>query len=363
MFHKKNLSAIFTAVIFFSITCNQVWSASRNITSLKLDFLRTEEVIKDNQTTSMSGTIIYNKNPFVFIFILKTPAEQTLYVNEENAFLIDGGLDSKKGITGTVYDVAQNKEFLMQTCEDFLNWFKPDYGLADSNFKTAVRWTDENMVVTQWDSYNFEDQPLDKVLVWSDSQGCFKKLTMYSSGNTLVTETNLLAFANSNGDAYPTIIESTSFEEDSPFIKMELKLSKVSFVLSQEDNLIIETLASEASKNCVEFPSFDNTKELAVATPVIPQQASYKVSIPTVIAGASFSFYKKFITSQDMSNCPFYPSCSQFMLEAISTNGLFGFIQGLERLKRCTSTEHKRGLYPTLNNGKHYDPVPPLKKK
>ena len=59
-----------------------------------------------------------------------------------------------------------------------------------------------------------------------------------------------------------------------------------------------------------------------------------------------------------MSDCPFYPSCSQFMLEAVSQNGVTGFFIGLERLKRCTNTEHKRNLYPTLSNGKHYDPVP-----
>ena len=46
------------------------------------------------------------------------------------------------------------------------------------------------------------------------------------------------------------------------------------------------------------------------------------------------------------------------MLEAVSQNGVAGFFIGLERLRRCTTTEHKRNLYPTLSNGKHYDPVP-----
>ena len=341
-FNKKNLSVILTAVVFFSITCNKVYTASRNITSLKLDFLRTEEALENNQTASMSGTIIYNKKPFVFIFKLKTPVEQTLYLNDEN---------------------TEYKDFLLQTCIDFLNWFKSDYGLAESNFKSADRWLDDNEIITQWDCYKYENQPLDKVLVWSDSEGRFTKLRMYVSGNVLITETNLSGFKNDGGIPYPSTITSISYNEDVPFMKTELKLMNVSFVLSQEDILTINNLTDEASNNPVEFPKYDRTNTLAITTLQTPAQASYKVSIPVVITDASFSFYKKFITSQDMSNCPFYPSCSQFMLEAVSANGLFGFFQGLDRLKRCTATEHKRGLYPTLSNGKHYDPVPVLKKK
>ena len=356
MFHKKIFPAVFAVAVFFSMTCQKVIAASRNITSLKLDFLRTEEVLENNQTSSMSGTIIYNKNPFVFIFKIKTPVEQTLYVNDENAFLIEGE------IGGTVYDVAENKDFLIQTCTDFLNWFKEDYGLAESSFRSSDRWIEDNQVVTQWDCYNYENQPLDKVLVWSDSEGRFTKLKMYVNGNSLVTETMLSAFKSSTGNYYPTTITSISYAEEAPFMKMELKLMNASFALTQADTLAIEKLAAEASKNHVKLPEHDHTNLLAITTPEGPAQLSYKVSIPNVLVSTSFSFYKKFITSQDMSNCPFYPSCSQFMLEAVSVNGLFGFFQGIERLKRCTNTEHQRDQYPTLSNGKHYDPVPVLKK-
>ncbi len=356
MFHKRFFSTVLTAAVLFSITFVQGFTASRNITSLKLDFLRTEEILENNQTTSMSGTIIYNKNPFVFVFKLKTPVEQILYVNDDNAFILEGGTDGK------VYDIAENKDFLIQTCTDFLNWFKSDYGLTESYFRAGDKCVDRDQIITQWDCYNFENQPLNKVLVWSDSEGRFTKLMMYVNGNTLVTETNLSSFKSDGGTPYPTTINSTSYAEDVPFMKMELKLSNVSFVLSKDDILTIDTLADQAAKKNIELPKNDRTKELAAATPSVPQQVTYRVSLPSVLVSTSFSFYKKFITSQDMSNCPFYPSCSQFMLDAVSANGLFGFFQGIERLKRCTSTEHARGLYPTLSNGKHYDPVPVMNK-
>lgn len=87
------------------------------------------------------------------------------------------------------------------------------------------------------------------------------------------------------------------------------------------------------------------------------ESEKYSVSIPEVLTGAGFSFYKKFITSQDSSNCPYAPSCSQYMKDAVRENGFFGIIQGLERKRRCTRAEHSRNLYPLTENGKHSDPV------
>ena len=349
MFHKKFFSAVLAAAIFFVLTNSQAFSASRNITSLKLDFFRTEELLSDGQQSSMSGTVVYNKNPFVFIFQIKAPVEQTMYINEEGAFLFDND---------TVYEISENKDFLEQTCSDFLNWFKSDYGLSDSYFKPGDRWLEENKIVSQWDCYNFEDQPLNKVLVYSDTAGRFTRLQMYAEANTLITDTALFEFEAELGYTYPTLIVSTSYDEGSAFLETTLGFSNISFVLNQEEHNTIDTLTHEIKSLLAQYPS----KDLSVASdyiiPAAPESVSYKVSIPSVITGASFKFYKKFITSQDMSNCPFYPSCSQYMLDAVSANGVLGFFQGLERLRRCTSTEHKRNQYPTLSNGKHYDPVP-----
>ena len=349
MFHKKVLKAVLTAAVFFSTINLNLYAASGNITSLKLDFLRTEKVYSESQESSISGTIIYNKNPYVFIFMVNSPSEQTLYVNDENAFLISNG---------QVYDEAQNKDFLNQTCIDFLNWFKSDYGISEASFAASTRWIDNNLTVSQWDCYNKEDQPLDKILVWSDGQGRFVKLQMFVSGDSLVTQTDLSSFEYLNGISYPSTITSFSFENNSVFMTMELQLSNVHFGLTDDDYTLIDNLAERASLNNSELPENDLSHAQHIVSPATPAQNTYRVSIPSVVVSTSFSFYKQFITSQDMSNCPFYPTCSQFMLEAVSANGIFGFFQGLERLRRCTATEHARDQYPTLSNGKHYDPVP-----
>ena len=350
MFHKKIL---FT--VFFILAFGQAFAASRNITSLKLDFLRTEEILTDNQpeqtsqSSTMTGTVIYNKNPFVFIFQIKTPAVQTMYVNAQGAYLFDND---------TIYEITDNKDFLEQTCQDFLNWFKEDYGLSDSYFKPIDRWLEEGQIVSEWSCFNFEDQPLNKVVVYSDGDGRFTKLKMYANEAELITETGLDSFKSSQGYFYPTSIISVSYDEAKPFLKTTLKFSDVQFVLAQDEVNKLNAFADQTKLFISELPESDLSKAYEMKIPLTPAQASYKVSIPSVLVGTSFNFYKKFITSQDMSNCPFYPSCSQYMLDAVSANGVLGFFQGLERLRRCTSTEHKRDQYPTLSNGKHYDPVP-----
>ena len=349
MFHKNIFSAVLAAAIFFALTHSQVFSASRNITSLKLDFFRTEELLSSGQQSTMTGTIIYNKKPFVFIFQINTPAVQTMYINEEDAFLFDND---------TVYEISENKDFLEQTCTDFLNWFKSDYGLEDSSFKPGDRWLEENKIVSQWDCYNYEDQPLSKVIVYSDAAGRFTRLKMYTEAETLITDTGLFEFESSQGYSYPTSIISVSYDEGLPFLETTLGFSNVNFLLKQEDLTTIDTILHEDTIILEDYSIKDLSVNSGFISPEGPSSVSYKVSIPSVLTGASFKFYKKFITSQDMSNCPFYPSCSQYMLDAVSANGVLGFFQGLERLRRCTSTEHKRDQYPTLSNGKHYDPVP-----
>ena len=353
MFHKKNTLALLAAA-FFLFT--PLFSASKSLSSLKLDFLRTEtNLIEQNQTDApdtLKGTIIYNKNPYIFVFQITSPVNQTMFVNQDGAYLLDHD---------TLIEISENTDFLNQTCKDFLNWFKSDYGLAESFFSPTNRWLEEETVVSQWDCLNLKEQPLDKIYVYSDSKGRFTRLKMFVNSRTLVTDTSLNNFKSSAGFSYPTSIISLSYDEAQPMMTTELTLSNISFNIQVNEAFVNLLDTSQLQTKAV------TTKDLSYKQKIIgpdqPEQTVYRVSIPSVLVSSSFKFYKKYITSQDMSNCPFYPSCSQFMLDAVAQNGFMGFFQGLERLKRCTNTEHSRGIYETLSNGKHYDPVPVKNKK
>jgi len=70
-----------------------------------------------------------------------------------------------------------------------------------------------------------------------------------------------------------------------------------------------------------------------------------------------FSFYKNYISSQDLQKCSFTPSCSEYAFIAVRKKGVFiGMLSGFDRLTRCHSLSKKQ--YP-IDHTTHllYDPV------
>ena len=58
-----------------------------------------------------------------------------------------------------------------------------------------------------------------------------------------------------------------------------------------------------------------------------------------------FLTYKSFLSSQDASNCSFYPSCSVYAIEAVRKQGpIVGIINTFDRLSRCNGMSPE--LYP-----------------
>jgi putative component of membrane protein insertase Oxa1/YidC/SpoIIIJ protein YidD len=54
-------------------------------------------------------------------------------------------------------------------------------------------------------------------------------------------------------------------------------------------------------------------------------------------------FYKQFVSSQDDSECPFFPSCSVYMAVSVRKQGIIlGLINGLDRLIRCSGSQDNR---------------------
>lgn len=73
-----------------------------------------------------------------------------------------------------------------------------------------------------------------------------------------------------------------------------------------------------------------------------------------ITSGLLFKFYKNFISSQDGSNCSFYPSCSQYANECIKHKGLFiGTLFAFDRISRCNGGNHP---FYTSKYNKLYDP-------
>jgi len=84
--------------------------------------------------------------------------------------------------------------------------------------------------------------------------------------------------------------------------------------------------------------------------------------------GSLIGFYKKYISPVDGSNCPCYPSCSQYSLNAIRKHGaLIGLIMTADRLMHeydeiriapLIKVNHSRQVYDPVENNDFwwYDP-------
>ncbi len=350
LFRKKQSKSLLLFILFIFSSFSS-FAQSKVISTLSLDFTRTETIEENGQTATLKGRIIYSKSPFFFLFQTDAPFEQKVFLTSQGAFLTD-----EENIIQ-----LDESDSLKQICDDFLNWFKDDFGLRESFFIPQTRTFEDGQVVTQWDYSKQDSHPVDTVIVNSDSNGRITMLKMYLDFSTLLTKTRLDDYKYFAGKAFPTTIVSTSYDNNEAVLTTKLNFSNISF--NQNTEKLFQTSKITLEDITEARAGKDLSRDTEIIHPLLSTAKTYDVSIPSVLLKSSFKFYKKFITNQDMTNCPFYPSCSQYMVDAVNQNGVFGLIQGLERLKRCTSTEHKRDLYPTLSNGKHYDPVPAKKSK
>lgn len=71
-----------------------------------------------------------------------------------------------------------------------------------------------------------------------------------------------------------------------------------------------------------------------------------------------FAGYKSFISSQDMANCVFHPSCSAYAMQAIQNDNIFdAYLKIFDRLTRCHPLI-KQGQYPmNKKTGLYHDPI------
>lgn len=83
---------------------------------------------------------------------------------------------------------------------------------------------------------------------------------------------------------------------------------------------------------------------------------SQKISAFKSLLKLPIIIYQKSISSQMKPVCKFYPSCSEFSIEAINRFGLRGIFLGADRFMRCNNfSEYQYPLYE--NTDLLHDPV------
>ena len=336
---KKILSILLVGLGFYT------FAQDKTIRSLTMDF-EISESTQDSEESIIQGSFEYNFDPFIFVYTTTTPVKQTLWTNPDGTFL-----DKQKLEAGA--DSAE--EILVQYCDDFLTLLKTDFGFNRIYFKDLSYFDKESQsVVTLWyKTGNATGQNYPKyITTWTDEKNCIIKCQTYNDEKACRIY-YFDDFYNYRTADFPcsVLIENVKDEKVYSTITYTFKNIKINRQVNPE--YIPKVVQIEETER---RPELKTAKIYGRAE--VPPPGSYKISFTQIGMNAGYSFYKAFITGQDASDCMYSPTCSAYMMQAVSKNGIAGFFQGIDRLTRCTEEQHSSGLYPLTKEGKHYDPVP-----
>ena len=88
----------------------------------------------------------------------------------------------------------------------------------------------------------------------------------------------------------------------------------------------------------------------------LPQISKREASPGSSVLTGMQKAYRFLISDLDGDNCPYHPSCSSFLVEAVKeTNIIQGIIMYSDRFVRDLNV-FKSGLYPVHKSGHYYDP-------
>lgn len=92
-----------------------------------------------------------------------------------------------------------------------------------------------------------------------------------------------------------------------------------------------------------------------------PNKREYKFesdTVPVLFASALKNTYWFFFSDHDGDNCPFHPTCSEFMFQAVkNTNIIKGALMFADRFTRDTNLFKSADHYPLHQSRKFYDPI------
>ncbi len=346
-----SLKKYFICFIEFAFLLFEVFSAEskskfvKQIITLETSVEKKETVFENDlkkETQSVKAEVFFDSLNNLFVFDVVSPEKQLLFLNNDGSFILQ---DS------SLFQLSE-EELLFQLKNDILNWFKDDLGLSDINYKPVKIYSSGSLICTDWEAFSKDGNPIVIFKTFCDKQKRIVKTQTFTYLKELVAQTELSDFLFVYGSYIPQKIHSDYYMEDKLVSSVDLNFSSIK--INEEQNVRkAKKIACEKSNPYIP-QNFDTEKKVSTN---FRENKKYYTSIPKVLVLAGFTFYKKFITNQDIPGCLYSPTCSQYMLQSVQKHGVWGIIQGLERLKRCNATEAKRDLYKRDENGRFIDYV------
>lgn len=234
--------------------------------------------------------------------------------------------------------------------DEILNWFDSDLGLLKNGYEPESCKRDDLYIITEY--ITKIPQPIFKVQKFSDSHNKVVKVIMFSTETDIFSVAKISKWTKLKTFLIPAQIKTEYYEDN-----------KIKYIFSLDFTDIKTDPAKNEIKNSSRLvkssaPSKINSSDIAGKKYSFTQpEQKFNTTIPQILVNGAYTFYKAYITEQDLSGCSYWPSCSAYMRTAVSKYGIPGIIIGLERLNRCTHIEKRRNLYPLSPGGFQLDYV------
>ncbi len=233
---------------------------------------------------------------------------------------------------------------------DILNWLDSDLGLLSTGYNVTSCKIENDHVITEYTTVL--SQPVFKVHKITDKSNQILKVIMYSSETEVFSSALINNRAKIKTHTFPSGIKTDYYEEGKIKYTFQLDFKNIKTDIPEKNiaaTYKLVKLEQPFSITSNDVPS-DN---YSYTSP----QKEFNTTTSKILVDGAYSFYKNYITEQDLSGCSYYPSCSSYMRTAVSKYGITGIIMGLERLHRCTHVEKRRKLYPLSPRGFQLDYV------
>ncbi|MCR5172727.1 MAG: membrane protein insertion efficiency factor YidD [Treponema sp.] len=290
---------------------------------------------------TVTGSMYHQAFPHFFEFELTSPAKDYFCASANHCWYKSNS---------TLEKDDESLEVINQTCADIKNWFKTDLGFGEDGYFVDERKFSSGILIQHWKTDD-KSKPVRSMKTFSDARGRFLQLEIFLEDDVLMARTFLSDYVYKKGRVFPTKIRTESYSQGSRTQITTIEFLSVDF--AKIENKIPEAVISQSGSPLVELKNM-SAREKGVQG---KDRANGKKGFSLLGLGvdAGYWFYKKFITSQDMSHCSYDPSCSNYMVLCIKRDGLLGLIEGLDRLERCTTHEDRVNLYTKTPKEKFLD--------
>ncbi|MBR1615447.1 MAG: hypothetical protein IJ673_08180, partial [Treponema sp.] len=250
------------------------------------------------------GTVSFRRNPFLFVLEFSCPNKKTIFLNDDGVFLYEDG---------SLVDISIERTKIRRACSSILSLFSIEESLSENRFQIVECSSVGGKTVCKYEEQGAFFAPESAIATMDSSK--IEKIVFFDSGNKERKRVVYSDYERKGVVSYPTSVFVADSENQS-FEKLRIKilsLNKLAECFSVCDGLLLDGAKSDfvfvkeggKSFSSGYVPKLANTESDIVGSE----------SLNRIFVKAGFKFYKKFITAQDLSNCPFEPSCSKFMLQ------------------------------------------------